>query len=318
MCADATGRRALAEFGAFVTMDGAEVDVRAHVLEGAERGPSVYVGAATHGNELHGVEICRRLAEEIDSHMLHGKLIIVPVQNPMAFKHRVRLNPIDEKDLDRLYPGSEDGTATERLAHTLYAKLASTADCVIDLHSGGTGSMNVPHIYVPPLKPTRTRYASLDLAKAFGADVIIDTQPGVDYHFDLVHLSPFFCNSQGAAGLYPELGEGGRVDEYYVHFGLTGVKNVLRKLGMLSGEIEEQGKQKLVTRTSVVRALTSGILLRKYQLGQEVKKGDLIAEVAGVFGGREEIIAPSDGVVQWSVTFGNVGAGEQIAWIGHN
>ena len=318
MSQNARGTRRLVEFPAFVTMDGAEVRIPAHIFEGDAAGPTVYVGAATHGNELQGVEICRRLAQELDPKSLQGKLIVVPVQNPMAFKHRVRLNPIDGKDLDRLYPGMPDGTATERLAHTLYSKLASTADVVIDLHSGGIGSMNIPHIYVPSKKPTRTEHTSLELAKAFGADVLIHTEPSVDYHFDLEHLSPYCCNSHGAAGLYPEMGEGGRVSEHYVEFGLRGVKNVLRKLGMLTGAVEEQGRQKVATRTSVTQTKTSGILLRRYELGQEVRKGEVMAEVVGVFGGREEILAPTDGTIHWTVTFGNIGAGEHVAWLAHN
>jgi len=308
----------LIEFPAFVGMDGTQVHVLAHVIQGTKAGSTVYVGSATHGNELQGVEVCRRLAEEIKPHNLNGKLIIVPLQNPIAFMHRVRLNPIDGKDLDIVYPGRSDGTATERLAFTLYSKLATNADLVIDLHSGGIGSINVPHIYVPSIPPTRTEFSSLELAKAFGADVLIDTQASIDYHFDLVHLSPFFCNAQGASGLYVELGEGGKVDDYCVQFAMKGVRNVMRKLGMLSGEVEEQGKQKVVTRTSVVRATTSGILLKHYELGQEVRKHELMADVMGIHGGRESILAPCDGVVQWTVTFGNIHEGGDIAWLGHN
>jgi predicted deacylase len=312
------GTKNLVEFPTFVTMDNTQVNVFAHVIQGSGDGPNVYVGAATHGNELQGVEVCRRLAEEIEPSSLSGKLIVVPLQNPVAFRHRVRLNPIDGKDLDKLYPGRENGTATERLAYTLYSKLAATADVVIDLHSGGVGSINIPHIYIPSIPPKRTKFTSLELGKAFGVDVLIDTKPSIDYHFDLEHPSPYFCNVQGSAGLYVELGEGGRVDEHYVQFALRGVKNVLRKLGMLDGSIEEQGRRKVVTRTSVVRSKTCGILLRHYELGQEVQKDTPIADVVGVFGGREEILAPSDGIVQWTVTLGNIDAGQDIAWLGHN
>lgn len=115
-----------------------------------------------------------------------------------------------------------------------------------------------------------------------------------------------------------ELGESGRVDEHYVQFAPRGVKNVLRKLEMLDGSIEEQGRRKFLTRTSVVRSKTPGILLRHNELGQEVQKNASIAEVVGVFGGREEIFAPSHGIVQWTVTLGKIDAGEDIAWLGHN
>jgi len=149
-------------------MDNTQVNVFAHVIQGSGDGPNVYVRVATHGNELQGVEVCRRLAEEIEPSTLSGKLIVVPLQNPVAFRHRLRLNPIDGKDLDKLYPGRENGTATERLAYTLYSKLAADADVVIDLHSGGVGSISIPHIYLPSIPPRRTKFTSLELAKAFG------------------------------------------------------------------------------------------------------------------------------------------------------
>jgi len=313
-----TGQRKLVEIPAFTTLDGVSINVNAYVITGFDEGHTLYVGAATHGNEIQGVEACRRLAENIRPEEVHGTLIIVPVQNPMAFKHRVRLNPIDGKDLDRLYPGGSDGTATEKLADVLYTSLASKADCVIDLHAGGFGSKNVPHIYVPATEPTRTSFDSLELAKAFGADVLIHTQPGVDYHFDLEHLSPFYCNTRGAAGLYPEIGEGGYVDEAFVEFYVTGVKNVMRKLKMLKGAVQQQGKLRVATRTTIIRASTAGILKRRFELGQEVQKGDLVAEIFGLWGGHEEVRAPVAGVIQWSVTFGTISAGEHIAWMSHN
>jgi predicted deacylase len=73
----------LVEFPAFLTVDGAEVQIRAHVFEGNRAGATVYIGAATHGNELQGLEICRRLAEELAC-----------------------------KGLGRTYPETPDGTAT--------------------------------------------------------------------------------------------------------------------------------------------------------------------------------------------------------------
>src|SRR5438067_13475168 len=74
----------------FETFDGREIALSVHQFKGGEGGPSVYVGASTHGNELHGGEICRRLLADLDSQDLFGTVTIIPVQNPIAYESRSR------------------------------------------------------------------------------------------------------------------------------------------------------------------------------------------------------------------------------------
>jgi len=298
-------------------MDGASVDLLVHQFSGPSPGPSLYVGASTHGNELQGVEILRQLAKELNPATLRGNVTFIPIQNPLAFQNRVRLNPIDGKDLDIVYPGREDGSATEKLASVLFSKFASKANCVIDLHSGGICSKNIPHIYVPSEIPSKCAFSSMELASAFGADALIDTQKGKDFHFALDNLSPYYCNrATGAAGLYVELGEGGIVDNNHVQFGKTGVLNVLKKLGMLEGAIDHQGKQTIVKHTTVVTSGTSGLIRYNYELGDSVHRGDILGEVNDIDGSKESIRSPSAGIVQWTIRNGSVNAGEHICWIG--
>jgi len=311
------GRRSI-KVPVFQTMNGEDVSISVHQFGSSNTGPSIYVGAGTHGNELQGVEICRRLLADLESQDVFGTVTIIPVQNPLAQALRIRLNPIDNKDLDLAYPGKNNGTATERLASVLFG-FASSADCVIDLHSGGVGSKNIPHIYVPWAKSKKSKFSSIETAAIFGADVLIATQPDVDYHFLLPNLSPFYCNgTTGAAGLYVELGEGGLVDDYFVEFGRLGVMNVLRKMGVIKGDVQKQGKLQVVRSTQVVRSPSSGILKREYDLGKRVTTDELLAKVYSLDGKTEAINSPCNGIIQWTVTFGNTNAGDDVCWIGED
>jgi len=299
-------------------MDGNLIELKVWEITGKEAGPTALIAAGTHGNELNGVEVCRKFVEEIEREEIHGTLLVAPVLNPLAFQMRARLNPADGRDPSQLYPGTLSGTATEQLVHNISEYLVSRAQLVIDLHSGGIGSKNIPHIYVPSKKPTRCEFSCLNLAEAFGGDLFIDTRPEIDYHFSLTRTLATYSNEQGAASFAPELGEGGIVEGDMIRFGIRGITNVLTKIGILRGTIVPQGRRLITHRSAAVQAPVGGFLRRHYQVGNEVAKGQHIATIYGIFGGKEELYSPVAGIVQWTSLFGNVTPGEQILWIGYS
>src|SRR5687768_3264333 len=80
------GTRATKRIRVAELADGTWVELPLMVLRGRQAGPVLYLGAAFHGDEVAGVEIVARLAAELDAEKLHGTLLIVPVQNPLAFQ----------------------------------------------------------------------------------------------------------------------------------------------------------------------------------------------------------------------------------------
>jgi len=81
-----------------------------HVFEAKVDGPTAIVQAGIHGDEVAGVHaLCELLEEEIRP--TSGKLIVVPVMNPPAYRARLRM-PIGGLDLNRCFPG--DASAPER------------------------------------------------------------------------------------------------------------------------------------------------------------------------------------------------------------
>jgi len=302
---------------AFTTLDGSEHSIQIQVCKGSEGGPTIFVAAGTHGNELMGVEICRQLAIDLSPEKIKGMVIVAPILNPSAFRQRTRFNPIDGKDPSQLYPGDKSGSATEQLVHNIWSKLASKAECVIDIHSAGFGSKNIPHIYVPWGKVSRCEFSSMELADIFGCEAAIQTRPDEDYHFRFDRALASCASQFGASAFAPELGEGGITDEFHVQYGLTGVRNVMKKLGLIKGSIQPQGKRKVVTRTAVVRSKISGILWRSYELGEELSEGRKIADVYGIDSGKATLASPISGIVLWTTLFGNTNAGDDVCWIGY-
>jgi predicted deacylase len=106
-------------------------------LSGASPGPRVVLLGGVHGDEYEGIAAASLAFRDLDPQALHGTLTIVPVSNPLAFDVGMRETPEDGKNLARVFPGSESGSVTERIAHALTTGAIQGADFLIDLHSAG-------------------------------------------------------------------------------------------------------------------------------------------------------------------------------------
>ncbi len=87
-----------------------------HVFDADEPGPTAIIEAGIHGDEVAGVHALEELLEE-QIRPDRGRLIVIPVMNPPAYRARQRAAP-DGLDLNRCFPGDPEAEAREhRLAH---------------------------------------------------------------------------------------------------------------------------------------------------------------------------------------------------------
>ena len=259
------------------------------VIHGKQSGPTLLVTAAMHGNELNGTEIINRLLELSSLRQLRGTLIAVPVLNVYGLISRARYMP-GGIELDRCFPGAQNGTNGARLANLFVKEIFSKADCCIDLQTGSINHSNLPQIYVS-FKDNNAK----TLAEAFNAPVISDIacEKGMLRTVALKHDKPY---------LTYEAGEAMRFDEHAIRVGQRGVMNVLKKLGMLPikpPKKENQLHSFFAERNIWVRASTSGISHSKHKLGQYVKKGEALCVIKDPFGATDSInvYSPEDGII---------------------
>ena len=97
------------------------------VINGRRAGPTLFVSAAIHGDELNGVEIIRRLLSLSAMKRLRGCLIAVPIVNVHGFLDQSRYLP-DRRDLNRSFPGSPRGSVAARMAHIFVSEIISKAN----------------------------------------------------------------------------------------------------------------------------------------------------------------------------------------------
>ncbi len=104
----APGQTASVDLPVSVLPDHTPVNLRVIVVHGRTEGPTAFVSAAIHGDEVNGVEVARRLLGQKALRGLKGTLLVVPIVNTFGFLNRSRYLP-DRRDLNRSFTGSEGG-----------------------------------------------------------------------------------------------------------------------------------------------------------------------------------------------------------------
>jgi len=265
------------------------VDLQVEVIHSRRPGPVLLVCAAIHGDEINGIEICRRIVGKRLLKRLKGTLLIVPIVNMFGFLQQSRYLP-DRRDLNRCFPGSPRGTLGSRLAYLIHHELLSHCTHVIDLHTGAIHRKNLSQVRGNLDDP-----ATLGMAEAFGSPVIMDAK----IRDGSLRAA---ASELGIPAIIYEAGEALRFDERSIRAGVRGIIAVMRHLAMLPETKKVTTPRKLVPvkakRSYWLRAERDGIVSTKIKLGQQVKEGQLLANLASPFGGSEKALkSRGDGIV---------------------
>ena len=258
-------------------------------------GPRALILGGVHGDEPEGISAASAVWRDLDLEQLRGEVLVVPLANLPAWENGTRESGIDGLNLARVFPGSCDGSATQRIAYALTALIAEV-DLLVDLHSAGQ------HYAMPFLIGA---YAGDDelgrrcaaAARAFGAPVFWahpEVAPG---------RSLSVAIQRGITNIYAECGGGGRVRAAH-HTGYrVGVQRVLAHAGLLppmpaapEPMLVLRGSGDMDTRLTVSQP---GLLLDDVQLLDHVRTGDVLGRVIDPSdrSEREIVRAPHDGVV---------------------
>ena len=285
---------------------GGDVSLPVRVVHGREDGPTVWVNAAIHGDEVMGVEVIRQALATLSARTFRGTLVAVPVVNVLGFMAGDRYLP-DRRDLNRSFPGSARGSLASRIAHLLMTEVVAKCDVGIDLHTAADRRTNLPQIRADLDDPTTRK-----LAEAFGAPVMLHArlrdgslrQAGRD---------------RGATVLLYEAGEALRFEETPIAVGVEGVRRVLASLGMIEPlpSDEDDRLAPVECRTSSwVRARGTGILHLEVKLGEHVEEGRRLGGLSDTFGRRVRLVhADRSGIVIGLTRAPIVNAGDALVHI---
>lgn len=253
-----------------------EISMPVHIVRAKKPGPTVFVSAAVHGDELNGIEIIRRLIKLKSLKLTSGSLILVPMVNVYGVLNQSRYMP-DRRDLNRSFPGSEKGSLAGRVAHKFLTEIVNQCDFGIDLHTGAIHRSNLPQV-----RADLDDQETLELAEAFGVPVLLNA------NLRDGSLRQAAVESGTKILLY-EAGQALRFDELSIRAGMRGVTNVLKHLGMMSSKRSSASKkpksEPFISYSSAwCRASSSGFVKDLKKLGDQVLKGDALAEIGNPFG----------------------------------
>lgn len=278
------------------------VSLPVRVLRGREPGPTLFVSAALHGDEIIGVEIIRRLLLQRGLKHLRGTLLAVPVVNTLAFLHQSRYLP-DRRDLNRSFPGSDKGSLAARLASLFLREIVGRAQYGVDLHTGAIHRPNLPHI-----RGDLANSQTLRLAQAFGAPLLLNSAPTAGTLRE-------YTTENGIPVLLYEAGEALRFDEMAIRIGVRGLLNVMSALDMLpAARRATRLPEPVVARSSSwVRAAASGVLRAQVELGEQVRKGEQLGVIGDPFGSDDTpVLASAHGIVVGSTALPLVYEGDAL------
>lgn len=243
------------------------------VKRGKRNGPTLFVSAAIHGDELNGIEIITRLINSKKINTLKGTLIAVPFVNGYGVLNQSRYLP-DRRDLNRSFPGSKRGTLAGRIANLFLNEVVAKCDYGIDLHTGAIHRTNLPQIRANLDDPE-----TLEMAKSFGIPVLLNS----NFRDGSLRQE---ANELGVKILLYEAGEALRFDEVSIRAGVKGIVNVMRHLGLLNKTKTATHKTDpfVANKSSWVRATESGFINFERELGDYVEKGESLATIQDPFG----------------------------------
>lgn len=267
-----------------------DISMPVHVIRSKKQGPTLFVSAAVHGDELNGIEIIRRLINQKSLRLSSGTLIFVPMVNVYGVLNQSRYMP-DRRDLNRCFPGSPKGSLAGIVANKFLCEIVQHCQYGIDLHTGAIHRSNLPQIRAN-LKDEQTR----ELAEIFGVPVLLNS------NLRDGSLREAAVESGTKILLY-EAGQALRFDELSIRAGIRGIQNVLAHLGMIQRKPRKESKKNAVTpfvanSSSWTRANASGIVNSLKNLGDNVQKGDPLATIGNPFGKVFDIVhASRSGVI---------------------
>jgi uncharacterized protein len=257
-------------------------------------GPKLSLIAGIHGCEYSSIAAVTKFMNELDTGELKGTVTAVPVVSMEAFRQRSPfVVPVDGKNLNRCFPGSDDGTYTDVLARAIYETLIEPADVLLDLHGGDQVEALEPFT---TYDPSDLEWRSHQIAAAFNFPYVICERPAEG---GLRGMTTSAAATAHIPGVIAEAGGRGLLEEHATTLLVNGVRNALRVLDMLPGPPEPAPpNQRRVGSFIWLRATEEGWWEWAVQPGEEVGSGQVLGRIRNLWGDvLEEIAAPQAGVV---------------------
>ena len=245
---------------------GTRIHIRVNVFRSKIKGPTVLVRGGVHGDEINGVEIVRRCIEKsMFSNLKKGSVISIPLLNVYGFINFSREIPYG-KDVNRSFPGTNNGSLASRVARVLTKKILPFVDYGVDFHTGGDSRYNFPQI-----RYTTGDAQAKELAYAFGAPITLSRSA-------IAKSLRKVAKDMGVTLHVFEGGEASRFDGFSIDSGITGLQRLMKHLEMIDSNVSNLPTRHF-KKTRWIRSDHAGIFTWSKSSGNIVTKGEPLGYV---------------------------------------
>jgi hypothetical protein len=245
--------------------------------------PVALLTAGVHGDEFEGQIALRNLARTLAPEEIRGGLLILPMANAPAVAASSRVSPIDDLNLNRVFPGDNLGTPTQAIAAAIEELLLPLCNYAFDIHSGGSSLL-----YDALAVTTATGEAGADaqrmaLLEALGLDAGMllpaEGAMGLSASLDGAMLR------RSVVGVSAEFGGAGGLSSQALRQCECSLRRFLAHIGALPQEATEQGPAhpfrlySVAARGAHAYAEHSGLLELAVTVGADIAVGDLLGRI---------------------------------------
>lgn len=253
---------------------GTNIEIPIIIERAKTPGPTILFTAGIHGDEINGVDIVRQLITRKINKPKRGTIICMPILNIFGFLNSNRAFP-DGRDLNRMFPGSANGSLASRVAHRLMTEIIPEVDLIVDFHTGGASRFNAAQIRIVKDHPELD-----ELARIFGAPFVLYSD----------HIAKTFRNACFQLGKPILLYEGGKsfyVDNLISKIGVEGVKRLLDHYGMLNPRIKASTPKRptiFIEDSTWIRARQSGMFKPLININTKVAVNEVLGQITDPYG----------------------------------
>lgn len=294
-----------------VTLNHDSTYIPVTILNGLFEGPVLGLIAGIHGYEYPPIMAMQKLAREISAKEVSGTVVIVHIASVDAFFGRsVYYHPKDGKNLNRQFPGNKNGTISELLAHTISTKIISRCNYVVDIHAGDANEDLHPYVAFYEYGTQTNKAKQMALALDFPLIVISENAPKPGH-------PTLYCTAETVSKDIPvvgiEYGKLGQVQPAEADYINRRLKNMMRSVGILSGQTESINTPVEIRKRSSIKSEHTGIFYTNYKSGELFAKGARLGFITDLFGNViQEIIAPFDGLIIYLSVTPPISKGETL------
>jgi predicted deacylase len=281
-----------------------DISVPIVIINGSDNGPTLCLTSGTHGCEFPGIAAVLQVCRETNPRQLKGALIAVPIVNVRSFQNRVPyVNPIDNLNIEAIFPGKPEGSVSEVLAHRLLDEVVRKADYGIDCHGGDLDELMIQNTYFPKIGVEAIDCASEALARIYGFEYICVRNMTRIVESAKIGV-PHIQTESGCVGVLSKT-------DTVAHY--TGITNVMKYLDMIPGTPVIPIQQQLIHDQFFMKTRTGGFFVPTVELYETVSEGQTVGVIWNLQGAIiDEIVSTGNGIIRKIYTRHAVHSGDTL------